>query len=864
MKIGKNSLGYRILLPIFVLVAGLTVALLLLVARISAKVREDYHRFTVTAASAHVTTILELAAAELTTARLLDNDVVVDAKMGSVRSSIADFWKVSGLCGVISAGGDVVHSSLDAEQTLRVNAHRGDGYFLVSGAGEELHCLAKSFPLWGWTVTTAARGADVSPVRTEMVLLLPTLGLGAMALVSGLFVVLWLKLRRPVVDMVDAVGAERPMPATGIAELDKIGTAVNDALARVQQKEAHIRLLLESTAEGIYGVDTRGICTFCNPSCLKMLGFEREDEMLGRNVHELVHHTRPDGTPYPEQECHILLAYQRAQGVHIDNEVFWRKDGSWFPVEYWSFPVVEGGVVSGAVLAFIDITERRRREEFIKTILETVDEGFLVVDRERRITLANRALGVLVGKPVDQIVGRFCHETFHGRANPCVGAGSPCPLHQTLDTAMPESGELVHRRPDGGEVRVDIRTYPVQDDDGVVTSAIMTLTNITERTALEQQLRQAQKMEAVGRLAGGIAHDFNNMLMAIVGYASLGRELSPVEGKLQSYFDQVLAAADKATDLTRQILAFSRKQVMQTAPANVNGIILGMGKMVTRLLGEDIEITLKLSGSDLVALVDRAQIEQVLMNLCTNARDAMPNGGQLVIGTQEVAVDAQGIVAHGLEAPGRYALITVSDTGSGMDEQTRQRIFEPFFTTKELGKGTGLGLSIVYGIVKQHHGQVTAYSEPGHGTTFRIYLPLTEDAAAEAVTAPTAPARGGSETVLLAEDNDNVRRLAVAVLAQAGYRVLEAGDGDEAVRLFDRHRNEVRLCLFDVVMPRKNGKEAFDEIRRIRPDARVVFMSGYAADFLGLQRQQGPAARYLPKPLLPRDLLVQVREALDA
>jgi two-component system NtrC family sensor kinase len=864
MRASKNGVGSRVLLPIFVLVIGLTVALLLLVARITQKVREDYHRFTVTAAAAQVSAILELAASELTTARLLDNDVVVDAKMRGVRQAIEGFWKESGLGGVIAAGGRALYSSLGPGPTGAVLAHSGESYYTVADGASGLHCLEKRFPLWGWTVTTVASAGGDSSLRMEMVLLLPLLGLGAMGLISGLFVVLWLNLRRPVSGMVAAVAAGRPMPPTGIGEFDQIGAAVNDALQDVQAKEAHIRMLLTSTAEGIYGVDTSGVCTFCNPSCVKMLGFERDEELLGKNIHELVHHTRPDGSPYPERECHILLAYQRGKGVHIDDEVFWRKDGTPFPVEYWSFPVVEGGVVTGAVLAFIDISERRRREAFIKSILETVDEGFMVVDRARRITLANRALGVMVGAPLDQIIGRPCHEIFHGRTSPCADADEGCPLTEVFASGTPQTAEHTHRRLDGSEIKVDLRAYPLRDAAGAVGSAIMTLTNVTERTTLEQQLRQAQKMEAVGRLAGGIAHDFNNMLMAIVGYGSLGREISPSGSKPQFYFDQVLAAAEKATDLTRQILAFSRKQVIQTAPVNVNAIILGLGKIVNRLLGEDIEITMNLAGAELVALVDRAQIEQVLMNLCTNARDAMPRGGRLVIGTQAMAIDQQGVIAHGLELPGRYAMITVSDTGTGMDEPTRQRIFEPFFTTKELGKGTGLGLSIVYGIVKQHHGQISVYSEPGRGTTFRIYLPLTADAPAEAVAATAAPARGGSETVLLAEDDENVRGLAVAVLEQAGYRVLAAVDGEDAVELFRKHQNDVALCLFDVVMPRQSGKEAFEQIRALRPGARVVFMSGYAADFLGLQRGDGPGASYLPKPLLPRELLLRVRDALDA
>ncbi len=864
MRSHRRGLRYRILLPIAVLVAGMSVALLLVVSRISRQVREDYHRFTVSSAAEHVTTILQLAAHDLTTARLLDNPVVVEAKKAAVADEITQFWSRSGLLGVVTGEqGKALFASLSPEALRAVLARRQEGYFSVSWGGQQYHALTREFPLWGWRITTAVAHTALEPVRREIFLLAPLVSFGVALLAGGLFLVLWRNLRQPVAEMVAAVAEEREIPETGITEFDAVGAAVNTALARVREREERIRLLLNSTAEGIYGVDLSGVCTFCNPACLRLVGLSSEGQLLGRNVHELIHHTRPDGTPYPESACRIYRAYREQRREHVDDEVFWRVDGSSFPVEYWSYPVVDAGTVLGAVVTFVDISERRRSEAFIRDILETVDEGFMVVDESYRIVVANRALAALAGLPLERVLNRTCHELFHGLPGPCPDASHACLLREALASGKPATGTHLHRRAGGDEVRVDLRAYPVRDAAGRCSSAIVTLTDVTEKSALEQQLRQAQKMEAVGRLAGGIAHDFNNMLMAIVGYASLGRELAEEGSRLRLYNDEVLAAAGKAADLTRQILAFSRKQVMSTAPCDLNGIVRGLQKIVARLLGEDIDFRVSLAGEALVALVDRAQIEQVLMNLCTNARDAMPGGGRLSIQTEAVDCDAEAAEVHGLEAPGRQARITVSDTGMGMDEPTRLRIFEPFFTTKEQGKGTGLGLSIVYGIVRQHRGQIAVYSEPGRGATFRIYLPLVA-CPAEAPAPPPAEARGGTETLLLAEDNDEVRALATNVLAAAGYQVLAAKDGEEAVRLFAQHEAQISLCLLDVVMPRLGGPEALERIRARRPGIRAVFMSGYASDLLDDARRAASGAGYLTKPLLPSELLHRVRDALDA
>jgi signal transduction histidine kinase len=387
-----------------------------------------------------------------------------------------------------------------------------------------------------------------------------------------------------------------------------------------------------------------------------------------------------------------------------------------------------------------------------------------------------------------------------------------------------------------------------------------------EKAQLESQLRHAQKMEAIGQLAGGVAHDFNNILCAIIGFGTLLEMGMGKDDPTREHLKQILSAADRATNLTQSLLAFSRKQVINPRQANLNEIVLNIEKMLKRLVTEDIELRIILTGHELRVLVDQGQIDQVLVNLVTNARDAMPQGGVLTIETAETEPPEELFIAPQHPYLGKCALLTVSDTGAGIDNVAKDRIFEPFFTTKEVGKGTGLGLSMVYGIVKQHDGHISAHSEPGKGTSFRIYLPLVIN---EPPLAPvqaeqsTAPATG-TETVLVVEDNPQVRVLNRAVLETFGYRVIEAVDGEEAVSHFILHRDEIDLVIMDVVMPRKNGREAYGEIIKLRPDVKVLFMSGYTSDVVQEKGIITEGVNFIPKPIAPMDMLKKIRELLDA
>jgi CheY-like chemotaxis protein/two-component sensor histidine kinase len=349
----------------------------------------------------------------------------------------------------------------------------------------------------------------------------------------------------------------------------------------------------------------------------------------------------------------------------------------------------------------------------------------------------------------------------------------------------------------------------------------------------------------------------------IIGYGHLLKTEMQPNDPLRAMIDQILASSDKAAHLVKGLLAFSRKQITNPIPVDLNDIVRNVDKLLRRIIGEDIDLFTLISGKRLIAMADAGQIEKVLMNLATNARDAMPEGGALTIMTEEIDLGADFITAHGYGKPGTYALISLSDTGVGMDEETREKIFEPFFTTKEIGKGTGLGLAIAYGIVKQHEGTINVYSEPGKGTTFKIYFPLSLPEIEEAHTEAAKPPRGGTETILLAEDDEQVRKLTKKFLSDFGYRVIDAVDGKDALEKFAGLAKDIDLLILDVIMPKKSGREVYDAVKATRPDADVLFISGYTADMLHKKGIFEEGMEFLSKPVSPYDLLRKIREILD-
>ncbi len=629
-----------------------------------------------------------------------------------------------------------------------------------------------------------------------------------------------------------------------------------DAL-RVSEK--NYRELVDNALLGIYKTNLKGDLLYANQALAAMLEFDSPEEMASEGIlarynnlkdrEALLKALKKTGT-VDSFEVELLTKTKTIKNMLLSG-------------------TLEGDVLSGIIL---DITNRKKAEKALKESEErhkkfvnsVTDYIYTVKIESGRTVATSHSPGCLAvtGYAPEEYASNphLWHQMVHEEDRNSV----------TEQTAKILSGEAVppfiHRIIHKDASVRWVKNTPVlrYDENENLIAYDGLVSDITELKKLEDQLRHIQKMEAIGTFAGGIAHDFNNILTAVIGYAHILQMKMKEDDPLRHNAEQILTSAERAASLTQSLLAFSRKQIINLTRINLNDTVLRVEKLLLRLIGEDIELRTILIDKGVSIMADPVQIEQVLINLATNARHAMPVGGILTIETDIVKLTSEFIKAHRYGVSGTYALISVTDTGQGMDEKTKERIFDPFFTTKEPGKGTGLGLAIVYGIIKQHNGYINVYSEIGKGTTFKLYFPLiTSQSDSSTRKEPATLLRGGTETILLVEDSIDTKAIITDILQEFGYSVLSASDGEEAIKKFERDQEKINLVILDVIMPKKNGKEVYNEIKKIRPDIRAIFTSGYPADIINKNDLFENGLVFIPKPIMPQELLKKVREALD-
>jgi PAS domain S-box-containing protein len=643
---------------------------------------------------------------------------------------------------------------------------------------------------------------------------------------------------------------------------------VNDVTARhraeqdLRESRKLFQTIIDSEPECVKLLNRDGTLIMMNRAGLDMIEADSLDQVKGQSV------------------CPMISSEHRDAFMKVTEQVFRGEAGNltfemtglhgrklW--LETHAVPLRNDQDVIIALLGITrDVTERKLAEEVLKkerdftnAVLDTVSSIVLILDRTGKIVRFNRCCEEVTGYKAQEVLGKYVWDIL---IPPEQSEGVKDVFRNLVAGMFPIRYENYWVAKDGSRRMIAWSNTALLGPDGAVEFVIPTGIDITERKRLEDQLRQSQRMESIGTLAGGIAHDFNNILTAIIGYGSLLQMKIKEGDPLRHNVEQILSSANRAAALTQGLLAYSRKQILNAQPVSMNEIIKKVELLLTRLIGEDIELKTILSGEDVTVKADAGQIEQVLMNLATNGRDAMPEGGYLFIETERLHLDQEFSEIHGIGTPGDYVLIAVTDSGIGMDEKTRERIFDPFFTTKELGKGTGLGLAMAYGIIKQHNGAISVYSEVGKGSTFKIYLPLVPAAEQHPLPVELPPIIGGTETILLAEDDQVVRELTCHMLEEFGYKVIEAVDGEDAVNKFMEHKSEVKLLLLDVIMPRKNGREAYAKMKIFQPDIKALFLSGYTADIMHQKGLIDPDFNFIMKPVPVNELLRKIRSLLGA
>jgi len=634
------------------------------------------------------------------------------------------------------------------------------------------------------------------------------------------------------------------------------------AAEQLRETTNRLQTLVDAIPDSIYFKDTAGRHLFVNKACEKALG-TGGGSVIGKTESDLL-------PPEMAASCRLSdAAVLESRLVISTEEEFQPPDGGTAYYETIKAPIIDAkGAVVGLAGVTRDITERKKAEKALKesearykalstefsAVLDAFPDNLSLQSPDFRFVWTNAVTAATLGREAGTLPGKLCFEMWQGRSEPCV----PCPVKRCFETGRVEQD--VATMPDG--TTWEVRAVPIKGEDGGVSRVVELIRDITGIRHLEAQLRHSQKMEAIGRLAGGIAHDINNYIGAITGYCEHLKMTNAENENLVRRMDSVIAISYKASSLIKQILAFSRKQPIRLGVTNLNEIVDGMARMMRRLIGENIALELSLGDGLWSVKADPVQMEQVIMNLLVNAKDALPGKGTVSVRTSNVEIGQEVAAVHPEARPGEYVKIAMSDTGGGIPPEIRDKVFEPFFTTKESGKGSGLGLAMVYGIVKQHNGYVWVESEVGRGTSFEIFLPRCREEASPEYRKPAIPApdNGDGCRILLVEDNADVREAVGALLEAMGHAVVTACHGEDALRVFEQRGQDFDLLITDVVMPQMSGQEIASRILERRPGMKVLFMSGYPDNALVQDGILTDGINFLQKPFSASLLRKKVRE----
>jgi PAS domain S-box-containing protein len=753
----------------------------------------------------------------------------------------------------------------DLSAAFRVFERGGDDFLSYASSGKSFYALRRPFSFTRdqqfFLVLTVPQQSLLSffgsanKIRALLFL--------AMIAASGLFFAIrYLSPLRKLTRAMRTFGTDGYKPPSPGNRKDEVGLLVSEFCGmadKLSAKQRDLTSLINNVPGIIYRGNRDGSISFIGSEIEPVTGYPPDAFTSGAlGWKEIVH---PDDLEQVK-ESFRKAEMEKSETLRVEYRIR-NKDGGnrWIADRRQHFYDAEGKLsfVDGLL---IDITDQKRSEEARTRLGMAVDqaaEAIIIMDTEGRIEYVNPSFERITGYPKKETVGQNMRILKSGKQDEIFYRN----MWETILRGEVWSGRLINRKKDGTLYEAESIISPVRNDSGKIINFVAGIRDITRDILLQEQFQTAQRMESVGTLAGGIAHDFNNTLTGIVGFGELLRVKMSGDEQALHDLDEILHCAERAATLTRQLLTFARRQVIEPVNLNVNSLIADLMKFIGKVVGEHIELKTSLGKDVPTIFADGGQIEQVVMNLCLNARDAMPEGGRLVVETGDVYLKEEDVLQHPYMRTGRYALLTVSDTGIGMDEKTSQRAFEPFFTTKGPDKGTGLGLAMVYGIVKQHDGFIHLYSEPRKGSAFKVYFPAIE-AQPDAVPEKRREeiVRGGTETILLAEDEEAIRTLAERILTGYGYTVLVARNGEEAIEKF-RQNKEIDLAVLDVVMPRKGGKEAFDEMHHQNPLLKVIFMSGYSADAIHDSFVLTAGMPFLQKPFGPTILARKVREILD-